>query len=76
MPMDKNDILQGLSMTYGIEKAEKLLDDFINSVGLKNKKEYTKDEIIKISEFMRSSEDRFIKIIGTALRTQAVFIKD
>jgi len=76
MPLSKEYLLEGLSASFGKEKADEMINGIITQAGLPLKTEYTKEEGYAICDQLDASNERFLKIIGNSLRVQIMLMKD
>jgi hypothetical protein len=74
--MKKEDLTTGLASTYGKERAEEMIGEIITEAGLPIKEEYSKNELLKICEFMVSGTDRFQQMIGGFLKARVLLLKE
>ncbi len=71
--LTKNELVNAYAQGIGIEGAQKLIKEIIDSLGLPDKSDYTKTEAIKICEALKQ-KDGFIKILACSLLAR-VYIK-
>jgi hypothetical protein len=69
----KDDFIKAYAQGIGIEGAGKLIRETIQSIGLEDKQEYTKNEAIQICEALKTKEG-FIKILACSLLAR-IYIK-
>ena len=74
--MKRDSLIAGLAATYGKTKAQEVLEAIIQDAGLPSKERYTRTEIVQLAEFMETSQNRFIRIIGKFVRVKATFSED
>jgi hypothetical protein len=74
--MNREELITGLSSTYGRERAEEMINEIIAGAGLPIKEKYSKKEMLRICDFMVSGSDRFQQMIGGFLKARALLLQD
>ncbi len=69
-----NELYDSYTQTLGIEGSRKLVDNTIRQVGLFKKKEYSKEEVIKVCDRLKQ-EKGFIKIVAGFIAGRAMLDK-
>ena len=76
MRMSKEEVMKGLSMSFGVEKAGQLLNDIVKSAGLAVKSDYSRDEVFKICDAMEKRDEILLKLLAGTLRTRTILLKE
>jgi hypothetical protein len=74
--MKREELTTGLASTYGKEKAEEMIGEIIADAGLPVKTEYSKQELLRICDFMISDSDRFQQMLGGFLKARVLLLKE
>jgi hypothetical protein len=74
--MKREELLKGLSSTYGKEKAKDIVGEIITSAGLPIKEEYAKAEMLQICDVMIGGNNHFQQMMGGYLRARVLMMRE
>ena len=66
--MDHDELVAKFSQTVGVEKAEQLIDEAIEELGIEPADQYTHHEVADICETIQRSSDGYVRLVATEIR--------
>ncbi|TYT63177.1 ATP-binding protein [Natrialba swarupiae] len=68
--MDHDDLVSTFGETVGVEKAQSLLEDTLDDLGLEQAKSYSSHEVADICETIARDTDGYLEIVATEIRVR------